>query len=249
MNRGKILQYSGEHGFGRVVSNGSQFSFKIQQWKGSSAPTLNRIVEMEIQGDLLVSITEVPDSVLLQENDGEAPEFLKKLGRQTLNLWRLSVTTTGQVTVLAQIMYAISLFQLPVASFHLLWFQGSASVYELSSSPLLNMSGLYMWSLYASCVAILLPALVRNRKCWLALLLPLLLLLIAAYRVHLKIGEMSAQSDQFGSLALGSLRQTIHVEVGFFTVIAPALVLAVQGLRYFLTKGRKSTFTLANSVP
>jgi hypothetical protein len=76
-----------------------------------------------------------------------------------------------------------------------------------------------------------------------------ILLLIAAYRVHLKIGEMSAQSDQFGSLALGSLRQTIHVEVGFFTVIAPALVLAVQGLRYFLTKGRKSASTLANCVP
>jgi hypothetical protein len=248
MNRGKILQYSGEHGFGRVVSNGSQFSFKIQQWKGSSAPTLNRIVEVEIQGGLLVSITEVPDSVLQQEAAGEAPEFLKKIGRQTINLWRLSVTTTGQVTVLAQIIYAISLFQLPVASFHLLWFQGSASVYELSSSPLINMSGLYMLCLYASCISILPPVLVGTRKSWLVLLFPLLLLLIVACKVYLKIGEMSAQSGQFGSLALGGLRQTIHVEIGFFMVVAPALVLAVQGLRNFIMKGRNIAFTSANYV-
>jgi hypothetical protein len=248
MNRGKILQYSGEHGFGRVVSNGSQFSFKIQQWKGSSAPTLNRIVEVEIRSGLLVSITEVPDSALLQEAAGETPEFLKKLGRQILNLWRLSVSATGRITVLAQIVYAISLFELPVASFQLLWYQESTSVYKLSSSPLIHMSGLYMWCLYASSVAILLPAFVRDRKSWLALLLPLFLLLIVACKVYLIIGEISAQSEQYGGLALGSLRQTIHVEVGFFTVVAPAIVLAVQGLRNFITNSRNSTSTPANYV-
>jgi hypothetical protein len=67
VERGTILQYSGENGSGRVVSNGSQFSFKIQQWKGSSAPTLNKIVEVEIQGSTLVSISEVPEDVLQKE--------------------------------------------------------------------------------------------------------------------------------------------------------------------------------------
>lgn len=248
MERGTILQYSGENGSGRVVSNGSQFSFKIQQWKGSSAPTLNKIVEVEIQGSTLVSISEVPEDVLQKEKVGEAPEFLTKLGKQSLNLWHLSVTATGRVTVLAQIVYAISLFQLPVASFHLLWFQGSASVYEFSSSPLMNMPGLYMWCLYASCVVILLPALVRDRKSWLALLLPLLLLLIVAFKVHLKLSEMTAQSDLLAGLASESIRQTVHVEFGFFTVVASALVLAVQGLRNFLVKGTNSALTLTDCI-
>ncbi len=248
VERGTILQYSGEHGSGCVVSNGIQFPFRIQQWEGSSAPTLNEIVEVEIQSSTLVRISEVPEGALLQEKVGEAPEFLTNLGRQSLNLWRLSVTTTGRMTVLAQIIYAISLFQLPVASFHLLWFQGSASIYELSSSPLINMSGLYMWCLYASCVAILLPALVRDRKSWLALLLPLLLLLIVAFKVHLELSEMSVQNDLFAGLASGSIRQAVHVEFGFFTVVAPALILAVQGLRNFLAKGTNSAPPLTDGI-
>lgn len=240
MQRGTILQYSQEDGSGRIVSNGAQFSFVIEQWKGNTAPALNRTVDVDVQGDKLISITEVPESVMLQEKGGEAADALKKFGRQCVKFWHTLVAAAGLVTVIAQIVYVLALFELPAASFQLLWFQGSVSLHELLSSPLLDMPGLYMLCLYASCIAILLPVFIKNRKSWLALFLPLLLLLIVVYEVQSKLREMTSENDLLGNLVFEGIRQMVHVEVGFYLIAASAVVLAVQGLHKFVVAGKSA---------
>jgi len=147
------------------------------------------------------------------------------------------VASVGLVTAIAQIVYAVSLFGLPVASFHFLWFQGSASMYDLFSNPLVNMPGLYIWCLYASCAVILLPIFVKNRKSWLALLLPLLLVLLICYEVQSKLREMGADNDLFGRTVLDGMRQMVSLEIGFYFIVASCVALAVQGIRKFLVCG------------
>jgi len=81
VERGKILQYSQNDGCGCVLSNNNQFAFTIRDWRGESAPALNRIVNVEFREGALVSVAEVPESVLLQEKAAEAGEVAKKTWR------------------------------------------------------------------------------------------------------------------------------------------------------------------------
>jgi hypothetical protein len=237
MARGKILLYSQNDGRGCVRYNDFPYDFTIRQWHGHAAPTLNAIVDVEILDGALVSINEVPESVLLHEKAGEAGDALKKFADQCVKYWRVLVASVGLVTVIAQIVYVVSLFGLPVASFHFLWIQGSASLYDLLSNPLVNMSGLYMWCLYASCAVVLVPAFVKDRKSWLALLLPLLLLLIVGHEVHSKLREMNADNEWFGRGAIDGIRQMVTFEIGLYTIVASSVVLAFQGVRNFLVRG------------
>lgn len=237
MDRGKILQYSQNDGRGCVAFDNNQFDFTIREWRGKSAPALNGIVDVDIREGALVSVAEVPESVILHEKAGEAGELAKKFGGWCLALWKMLVASVGLTTAIAQIVYAVCLFGLPVASFHFYWFQGSASLYDLLSNPLENMSGLYMWCLYASCAVILLPIFVKNRKSWLALLLPSVLLLIVGYEVHSKVLEMGADNDWLGRGLLEGMRQAITLEIGFYAVVGSSLVLAAQGIRKFLVRG------------
>lgn len=195
-----------------------------------------------------MSISKVPESVPAQDEVGEPSVLLEEFGNRCWKLWRMPVSSAGLVTVIAQIIYAISLFELPVVSFHLLWIQGSSSLYELSSSALLNMSGLYMWCLYASCIVILVPVFIKNRKSWLALQLPMLLLLIVVYEVRSKLGEMTAQNDLSGVLTSSSIMQIVHLDIGFYTLCASSLVLAMQGLRKYVVAGRDAAAGLAHRV-
>jgi hypothetical protein len=241
MDRGKILQCSQDQGNGCVVSNTRQFDFNIRQWKGSSAPTLNRIVEVDVREGALVSVVEVPEDVILGEKaaqvKAQASKARRQLGDQGLKVWRRLVASAGLVAVIAQIAYILSLFGLPAASIHMQWFQGSTTLYQILSDPTVNMPPLYMWCLYASCVAICLPVVVKSKKSWLALLLPLLLMLIVGYEAYAKLQEMGAEGNFFGQIAAEGIRQGVNFEIGSYTIVASAAIMAVQGIRKFLVHG------------
>lgn len=69
--RGKIIQYNGADGSGTLVADGKQYPFVLAAWRGDSAPTVNKTVELTLDGDTISAITAVGDDVLLKEKAAE----------------------------------------------------------------------------------------------------------------------------------------------------------------------------------
>jgi hypothetical protein len=239
--RGTVLQYGQESGCGYIASDETKFAFTINQWQGKSAPALNRVVEINVQQGALVSVAEVPEEVLAREKAAElakkAGEIGKGVADQGGKVWERLVASVGLVTVIAQIVYAVSIFGLPAATIHFFGMQGSLTLYDILSNPLADMPALFMWCLYASCAVVLVPMLVKKNKSWLILLLPLLILLIVGYEGYAKVREMVADNTLFGQAILDGIKQIVSLEVGCYTAVAAAVVLAAQGIRKFLVQG------------
>jgi len=69
--RGKIIQYNGADGSGTIVADGRQYRFALADWRGDSAPGVNRTVELVFEGDAIASVTAVGEDVLLKEKAAE----------------------------------------------------------------------------------------------------------------------------------------------------------------------------------
>ncbi|HEX5353386.1 MAG TPA: hypothetical protein VFW60_04845 [Rhodanobacteraceae bacterium] len=89
--RGKIIQYNGADGSGTIVADGRQYPFVLAVWRGDSAPTVNKTVEIVFDGDTITAITAVGDDVLLKE---KAAEFGGKVGA-SWNKLRASIPASG----------------------------------------------------------------------------------------------------------------------------------------------------------
>lgn len=75
--RGKIIQYNGADGSGTLVIDGRQHRFALDAWRAESAPTINKVVEVTLDNDLVTALTAVGDDVLLKE---KAAQLGGKLG-------------------------------------------------------------------------------------------------------------------------------------------------------------------------
>lgn len=75
--RGKIIQYNGADGSGTLVVDGRQHRFVLEVWRADSAPTVNKVVEVTLDDDLVTAVAAVGDDVLLKE---KAAELGGKLG-------------------------------------------------------------------------------------------------------------------------------------------------------------------------
>src|SRR5208282_3430093 len=82
MTRGKVLQYNQNDGSGVVLWDGGQHPFKLAQWAGDSAPTLNRLVTIETENGALTKVVPVPEAVLIREKSEELKQVLGKAGGQ-----------------------------------------------------------------------------------------------------------------------------------------------------------------------
>src|SRR5262245_50857699 len=75
--RGKILQYNGNDGTGTIVADGQQHKFSLSNWRGDTAPTVGKAVEVTMDGGQVQSVMLVGDDVLMRE---KASEIGGKLG-------------------------------------------------------------------------------------------------------------------------------------------------------------------------
>jgi len=89
--RGRIIQYNGADGSGTIVADGKQYRFALADWRGDSAPTVNKTVELAFDGDAIVAVTAVGDDVLLKE---KAAELGGKFGA-SLNRLRASIPASA----------------------------------------------------------------------------------------------------------------------------------------------------------
>lgn len=241
MQRGIVLHYSKEDGMGQVITKGTRYIFEASQWIGDAVPSENRVVDLDIRDRVLITVNEISEEVLLMEKVAwlreEAIQSGKGLTGSVVNFGQSLVALLGWTVVVAQILFILSTFGLPIISTHILWFTGSASLYELLSNPLLHAPALYLWALYASCVVVLVPRLLISRMSWLALLLPLLVLTSSALLAQDKFQNLYSGLGAIVDSDAKGLMRLIHFEAGFYGAVASSLVMAWLGLRRFFSQG------------
>lgn len=93
--RGKIIQYNGADGSGTVVVEGRQYRFTLDTWRADSAPTVNKVVEVTLDNELVAALVTVGDDVLLKE---KAAQLGGKLGSLLNKIPTSTPSPTGTST-------------------------------------------------------------------------------------------------------------------------------------------------------
>ena len=109
--RGKIIQYNGADGSGTLVVDGRQHRFALEVWRADSAPTVNKVVEVTLDNDLVTAVAAVDsldqalqyanDNVygltagVYSEDDAEVQRFLDEIQAGVLYVNRRAGATTG----------------------------------------------------------------------------------------------------------------------------------------------------------
>ncbi len=98
--RGRIIHYDATTGTGRIAAGGRQFSFEIGVWESDTAPEVNQVVSMGMEGDALTSVERVPDEVLLRERTADLAGRVGSAGAAALgHLRELGSSATARAGV------------------------------------------------------------------------------------------------------------------------------------------------------
>lgn len=234
--RGKILQYNGNDGTGTIVAGGEQHRFALAEWKGDAVPAVGKAVEFSLAEGRVQSATLVSDDVLMREKASEiggklgglvgglgsslvqagsdggggalAGSIVDRYGRATLGAYAafLIGTTMFEAISIAMLGAGWTMFQL--AGF-LSMVGGGGGIKTL---------------LILSYISIGVPLVWRDRRAWLALLIPLATVAWAVVRA------VSASGGPGGGAGLGPGDFGI---LGFYLPMAAAVYLGLTGFRKF----------------
>jgi hypothetical protein len=86
----------------------------------------------------------------------------------------------------------------------------------------------------AGYASIVLPHFWRDRRAWLALTLPLIAVLWAAFSTLHSLHSMGGGNDQVYSMVRNEISKMISIDFGFYLSLIAALMLAVLGIKRFL---------------
>lgn len=225
--RGKILQYNGNDGTGIIVADGQQHRFSIANWKGETAPTVGKTVEVTMADGQVQSVMVVGDDVLMRE---KASELGGKLGGLVGGL----ASGAGGGNVGSSI---VELYGVPTLAAYGVFLIGT-TMFKAVSVAIMGM-GWTMWQLASflsafgagggikmllilSYLSILVPFFWRDKRAWLALLLPLLTMVWSVIRA------LTSGGGGDGGVGLGSFGI-----LGFWLPLVAAVYLGLVGFRKF----------------
>ncbi len=237
--RGKILQYNGNDGTGIVVADDKQHRFSLAHWKGDAVPALGKTVELVVVDGQVQTVMLVGDDVLLRERASEiggklgglvgglrgslakggagsgggggaagAGSIVERFGMPTLVAYGsfLVGTTMFKAVSIAMLGAGWTMFQL--ADF-LSMAGGGGGIKMLLIFSYLSIGVPFFW---------------RDRRAWLALLLPLLTMVWAV------IKAMTAGGEGGGGGGPGPGDFGI---MGFYLPIVAAAFLGLTGFRKY----------------
>ena len=233
--RGKILQYNGNDGTGILVADGQQHRFTLANWKGDHAPAVGKTVEAMMADGQVQSVSLVGDDVLLRE---KAEELGGKLGGLVGGLGSTLakggaggggaalggsiVERFGAMTLGAYAVFLVGTTMFKAVSNSLLGF--GFSMWQLASflSTFGGGGGIKLL-LILSYLSILVPFLWRDRRAWLALLIPLLTMVWAVIRAMTAGGGGGGGGMGMGDFGI----------LGFWLPLIASVVLGLAGFKRF----------------
>ena len=217
--RGKILQYNGNDGTGIIVADGQQHRFALAQWKGDTVPAVGKTVEVVVGDGQVQTVMLVGDDVLMREKASEFTDKLKGLSSSITaqggggNLGAGIVALYGPITLGAYGVFLIATLFFAAISIPLMGLVGGGGGPTLWA--LSGLSGGLKLLLLLSYLSIGVPFFWRDKRGWLALLVPALTMIF----VMLKASGM-------GGLSSVSV-------LGFWLPAVAAAYLAFAGFRKF----------------
>lgn len=245
--RGRIIQYNGADGSGIIMAQGKQYRFTIAAWKAESVPAAGKTVEIATEGDDITGVMLVSDDVLLKEKAAELGGKLSSaLGNIDLSSLKGNggaaaidvgsifanaiVERYGKVLLGAYVLFLIGSLVLTAVSVGIMGNSMGKSLFEIASllSQLgANGGGGIKLMLVLAYIGVALPIVWKDKRAWLALLLPLVATLWAA------VALMRISSSMSGGI-MGDMSDLFSIDLGFYLTGLSALVLAGGGAMRFL---------------
>ena len=233
--RGRILQYNGNDGSGLIVSGGQQYPFVITMWKSDAAPIVGKTVELVLAEGRTHAVSLVGDDVLMREKTaeltGKLGSIVGEIGSGIAKGGAAAGGTSvvgfyGRNLLIAYAVYLLGTLVFNAISLNFLGQSQGKPLFELAS--LLSMiggGGGVKLGLIAAYVSFGVPYVWRDRRGWLLLVLPLGVLLYALWSGTSAIGKTGG----------GPAGDLFSFGPGFYLSLVSGLVLAVGGVRRFLS--------------
>ena len=233
--RGKILQYNGNDGSGLIAADGQQYPFAITMWKSDTAPMVGKTVDVIVTDGKLQSVSLVGDDVLMREKTaeltGKLGSFVGELGSGLAKGGAAAggssiVGFFGRNLLIAYGVYLLGTLVFNAISIKFMGGSQGKPLFELAS--LLSMiggGGGVKAGLILAYLAFPVPFFWRDRRGWLLLLLPLVVLLYALW------SGTHALSGAGGGGGMGDL---FSLGIGFYLSLVSGLYLAVTGVKRYL---------------
>lgn len=232
--RGKILQYNGNEGQGVIVADGNQYGFRIATWKGDSIPSVGKAVDVTLADGQLQTVMVVPDEVIMRE---KTAEITGKLGAIVGDIGSSLakggagaaggsvVTFYGRNLLIAYGVFLLGTLFFNAISINFFGTSQGQPLFELASllSQFGVLKGLKV-GLLLSYAGFAVPYVWRDRRAWLVLTLPLLVVLYALW----------SGSRSIGGAAGGEASDLFSLGVGAYLSLVAAVVLAAGGVKRFL---------------
>ena len=234
--RGRILQYNGTDGSGLIVADGQQYPFQISMWKSDTAPMVGKTVEVVLADGRPQTVTLVGDDVLMREKTAELTGKLGSfVGELSSGLAKGGAAAGGASLVSfygRSLLIAYGVFLLGTLVFNAI----NITVFGSSEGkPLFQLANLLSQLgggggvkglLLLAYAAFVVPYFWRDRRGWLLLLLPLVVVLYALWSGYHSVGKASGPGGGVGDL--------LSLGFGFYLAVVSGLVLAAGGTKRFL---------------
>lgn len=250
--RGKIIRDTSV-GQGLLSIGGQQYPFDLEGvWKSDVAPTINMVVEVELDGnDKITSIHTVPDSQLAKEQAAVAVSAAKEKGAQIASglLAKFGVETLVAMAVLVLGWFAFNTVSVQVSSAYSLGFS-FWKVLAVVNSPMGIMNagaagggtGIYGFLAIVALVAPLAPYFWKDHRAYLGGLLPLLFVLFVGAMIYLGINDGIKQAQGVANM-FGGQRMAEELTSGMAKEVLKAITIGIGGYLsivaslYFAAKG------------
>lgn len=239
--RGTVIQYNGNDGKGIVSAEGQQFNFAIQDWRGEVAPIVNGVVDVDLANNEVKRLSPVPDDVLMKEKANDLANRLGavggSLGASGAELGKNVLTRIGTPAAMA---YATFLISSLGFGFVTIRFFGEHSVTLFNLADSLSGMGLggsgKFW-LVLSYLTLFVPVFWKDKRAWLAFLIPALVLLKMGWDVYSAYSGATAQMGAFfGGGASRQMSNAVTFGLGFYLCLASSGFLAWSGFRKYSTQ-------------
>jgi hypothetical protein len=235
--RGRILQYNGNDGTGLISADGQQYPFQISMWKSDTPPAVGKTVEVVLAEGRPQSVSLVADDVLMREKTAELTGKLGSfVGELSSGLAKGGAATGGggvigfygRNLVIAYAVYLLGTLFFNAISIKMMGQSEGKPLFELASLlSQIGGGGGVKFGLILAYLGFAVPFFWRDRRAWLLLLLPLVVLLYALWS--------GTRALSGGGGPGGGMGDLFSFGIGFYLALISGVVLAAGGVKRFLT--------------
>lgn len=226
--RGAILSFTGQEGV--ISSQGTQYPFRLDQWKSDQSPAPGQSVEFTVQGTDAVAVTRVDPTQMLEEKGriwlGQAKTMAENTYRDAGKPITIAYGVFAVFALFADVVRDVPM-TLPGLVNGLSW-------YTLANSSGVN-GGFGFLLVLLAILSIAVPVFWQHPAAPLAYTLPLIVTFIGLYNLYSAVSALSGLAGAFDARMGSSVSNHAFnsITLWFWLTFFVAIYLAVMGFRRY----------------